>query len=501
MALLERFVTACATAPERAAIIEGDKRIPFPELLKQSIGLSLLLREHDPSPHGHVGLLLPNIAAFPACHFGALLADKVSVPINVLLQPSEIAFILRDAEIHTVLTISLFKPLFEKMGDAVGWKVNAICLDELPPAPEGITPPPIEKLISHERPDDLAVLVYTSGTTGNPKGVMLTYNNLESNYEGSSKVLELREFEDVVVAQLPLFHSFGLMATLLCPVLDQTPIVMLPRFNPTQLLRAIAEHHISALCLVAPMYGLLCRHPKIRETDLSSLRLCVSGGGPLPPPIEQGWKALTGSNIVNGYGLTEASPVVAHNSPYAMKAGTIGKPLHNVTVEIRDANNSTLPIGEEGEICVQGPSLMKGYLNRPDETKETFTSDGWLKTGDLGNLDDEGYITITGRAKELIIFGGENIMPLEIENALVSHPAIREAAVIGMHDEEKGEVPVAAIVLEEGQSVEPPAIREFLKDKIAPFKIPREFRVLEELPKNTLNKVLKNQLREMLQSE
>jgi long-chain acyl-CoA synthetase len=427
-----------------------------------------------------------------------MLAGKVSVPINVMLQPSEIAFILMDAEIHTVVTISIFKPLFDQLGAKLPFALDVIYLDQLPPPPEGLTPPPIQELIAHEEPDKVACLIYTSGTTGNPKGVMLTYGNIEANYEGSSRVLEMAKHGDVVVAQLPLFHSFGLMATLTVPILDQAPIVMLARFQPTQLLKTIVEERVTALMLVAPMYGLLCRQLKAKPMDLSHVRLCVSGGGPLPPTIEHAWRAITGLEILNGYGLTEASPVVANNAPCANKAGSIGKPLHNVTVEIRTPDGKALPSGQEGEICVKAGSVMKGYHRREKETQEAISPDGFLHTGDLGMLDEDGFLHITGRAKDLIIFAGENIMPLEIENALCSHPAVAEAAVVGLPDETKGEVPVAAVVLQEGAAADAQSLREHLRDAIADFKIPREFHFLTELPKNTLNKVLKPKLREML---
>jgi long-chain acyl-CoA synthetase len=501
MALLQRFVTACSSAPARAEIIDGIERVHHGELLRRAAGLGLMLRQHDKSPEGHVGIFLPNIGAFPASLFGAMLGAKVPVPINILLQPKEVAFILQDAGIHTVLTISQFKPLFDQLGEHLPWEVNAICLDQLPEAPAGVSPPPVSELIGHEAPDELACLIYTSGTTGNPKGVMLTYGNLEANADGSLKVLEYREHEDVVLAQLPLFHSFGLMATLICPLLDQVPLIMLARFNPTQLLRALEEHRVTAVCLVAPMYGLLCRHPKIRETDLSALRICVSGGGPLPSVIEQGWKALTSLDVLNGYGLTEASPVVANNAPWALRVGSIGKPLHNVEVIIRDPDGNPLPTGSEGEICVKAASVMKGYLNRPEDTAAAISDEGLLRTGDLGYLDEDGFLFITGRAKELIITAGENIMPLEIENALQSHPAVMEVAVIGMPDDKKGEVPVAAIVRSPEAEVTADELRAFLRGKIADFKIPRDFHFLEELPKNTLNKVLKKQLHEILEAE
>jgi long-chain acyl-CoA synthetase len=327
MPFLKRYVTACSEAPERAVIIEGDKRIPHRELLNRSVALSQLLGQIDKSPGGHVGVLLPNTWAFPASFFGTLLAGKVAVPINVLLQPKEVAFILSDAGIQTVLTISPFKRLFEGLRGQLPWEVNAVYLDELPEVPPAVSPPPLDQLISDEAPDRLASLIYTSGTTGSPKGVMLSHGNLESNAEGSERVLELHDHQDTVIAQLPLFHSYGMMASMICPLFAQVPIVMLARFQPTQLLNTIVEQKITALFLVAPMYGLLCRHPKIREADLSALRICVSGGGPLSPSIEQAWKALTGHEILSGYGLTEASPVVANNSPRANRAGSIGRSL------------------------------------------------------------------------------------------------------------------------------------------------------------------------------
>lgn len=479
-------------------IVDRDERHHYSHLMRAAVGMSVLLRARDKSPQGHVGLFLPNVFAFPVSYFGAQLAGKVPVPINVMLQPKEVAFILNDAGIHTVLTISLFKPLFDALAGALPWEVTAVYLDQLEQPPGDLQPPPAHELVAHETPDALACLMYTSGTTGNPKGVMLSYGNLEANAIGCEKVLELHDYQDTVMALLPLFHSYGMMATMICPIFAQVPVVTVPRFQPGQVLQTLQSEKISALFLVAPMYGLLCRHPKLRETDLSAIRICVSGGGPLPPNIEMGWKKLTGNVILNGFGLTEASPVVANNAPEARKPGSIGRALHNVQVEIRDANGKALGVGEEGEITVNAPSVMKGYHNRPDETEEALTPDGWLRTGDLGKVDEDGFLYITGRAKELIIFGGENIMPLEIENALTLHPAVMEAAVVGMPDESKGEVPVAAIVLQEGQEVKPAALREFLKDKIAPFKIPRDFHFVEALPKNTLNKVLKNQLREQL---
>ncbi|NUP90583.1 MAG: AMP-binding protein [Candidatus Sumerlaeia bacterium] len=501
MALLQRFVQACSTAPPRAVIVDGPQRLPYPDLLRRSVGLGLALRQRDKSPDGHVGIFLPNCWAFVASYFGSLLGAKVPVPLNVLLQPGEIAYILKDARIHTVLTISMFKPMFEQLAGKLPWEVTPVYLDEMPAPPPGITPPPIDVLIGHEAPDKLACLIYTSGTTGNPKGVMLTYGNLEANYEGSSRVLDLGTNQDVVVAQLPLFHSFGMMATMIVPVLDQAPIVMLARFQPQQLLKTLVEEKVTALMLVAPMFGLLCRMLRAKPLDLSALRICVSGGGPLPPTIEQAWRAITGKDILNGYGLTEASPVVSNNAPGANKSGTIGRPLHNVTIEIRDADGRALPAGQEGEICVKAESVMKGYLNLEEDTRKAFTPDGLLKTGDLGFLDEEGYLHITGRAKDLIIFAGENIMPLEIENAILTFPGVAEAAVVGLPDETKGEVPVAAIVALEGAAIDEGKLREHLRTMIADFKVPRQFHMLAELPKNTMNKVLKPKLREMLMAE
>lgn len=497
MALLERYAEACMSSPG-SAVVDGAQRVPLDELLRRSVGLAMLIRQRDRSPDGHVGLLLPNSWGFVASFFGTLLAGKVTVPLNILLQPSELAFILNDAGIHTVLTASPFKPLFEQLQGKLPWEVQPICLDELPPPPQGVTPPPVEQMIGHERPDALACLIYTSGTTGQPKGVMLSHGNLEANYEGSSRVLELKKHGDVVLAQLPLFHSFGMMTTMICPILDGVTTVMLARFQPTQLLKTVTEERVTALMLVAPMYGLLCRQLKSRPVDISSLRLCVSGGGPLPPNIEQAWKTLTGKDILNGYGLTEASPVVSNNAPWAFKPGTIGKPLHNVSVQIRDEQGNALPVGAEGEICIQAPSVMMGYYRRPEETAKAITPDGWLHTGDLGFVDEDGFLHITGRAKDLIIFAGENIMPLEIENALCTHPAVAEASVVGLPDETKGEVPVAAVVLHEGASADAEGLRAHLRDKIADFKIPRQFHFVPQLPKNALNKVLKPKVREML---
>ncbi|MCA9416690.1 MAG: AMP-binding protein, partial [Candidatus Omnitrophica bacterium] len=343
--------------------------------------------------------------------------------------------------------------------------------------------------------DDVAVLMYTSGTTGTPKGVMLTHTNLIENYKSVIDVYPFTK-EHTFVCVLPLFHSFGMLAMMLLPIQLGSRTILVPQFQPQKLAEIFNTYTRCIFFGVAPMFQVLGLLAKSKGLKYEKLELCVSGAAALPNDVKNIFEDATGIDLFQGYGLSEASPVVSLNLPNQHKPGTIGKTIRGVEVQIWDDEGNRQPNGEIGEIMVKGQNVMKGYYKNPDVTAQTIT-DGWLHTGDLGRLDDDGYTTIVGRKKELIISAGENIYPLEIEDVLTSHPAVKEAAVIGVPHPTRGEDAKAYVALHEGAEVEIAELKQLCKDKLAAFKVPAEFEIREELPKSPTGKILKR----VLQSE
>jgi long-chain acyl-CoA synthetase len=439
-----------------------------------------------------VGLILPASGVFSACLFGVWWAKRAAVPLNFLLSPEELARLVKTAELDTIITIRHFQELAEALPAKIIYLEDLrlkrrIVLALLRPAP----PPP------QVQPDDTAVVLFTSGTAAEPKGVELTQRNLTSNCRDCIATARIQP-DHKFLNCIPPFHVFGLLANVIAPVALGASVYCVPRFQPQAVARALKEHNISILMMIPSMYRALLRLKSEGDGCMKSIYLAVSGGEPLPDAVFEGVRDRFGVELLQGYGLTETSPVCTLETPWARKRGSIGKPVQNVAVRVVGPDGRDVPAGEEGEIWIKGPNVMKGYLCRPEETVAAITKDGWFRTGDGGVLDAEGFVTVTGRLKDLIIIGGENVNPREIEDVLESHPAVAEAAVIGMPDASRGEVAIAFVILVPDATVDEMELRSLARKHLAGYKVPKQVRIVSELPRSPIGKVLKRKFRETL---
>jgi len=439
-----------------------------------------------------VGLLLPASSLFSGCFFGVLWSGKTAVPLNFLLSGAELARLVNIAELDVVITVRPFHELAEALPCRVIYLEDLnlkrrIVFAMLRPAPA----------LPKVAPDDTAVLLFTSGTAAEPKGVELTQRNLTSNCHDCIATARMQP-DHRFLNCLPPFHIFGLLANVIAPVALGASVYCVPRFQPQAVARALKEHGISIFMAIPSMYRALLRLKAEGDGCMQSVFLAVSGGEPLPDAVFDEVRDRFGIELLQGYGLTETSPVCTLETPWARKRGTIGKPVRNVDVRIVDPDGRDVTVGEDGEIWIKGPNVMKGYFRRPEDTRAAITPDGWFRTGDGAQFDNEGFLTITGRLKDLIIIGGENVQPREIEDVLESHPAVAEAAVVGMPDASRGEVAIAFVIPAAGATVDEMELRTLARDRLAGYKVPKQIRVVDDLPRSPIGKVLKRKLREML---
>lgn len=484
--LLEPLFANAAKQPNELAIIDDRGQYTYQQLAAMSAGLGIYLAAQTKKPN--VGILLPAGAGFVASFYGTLLAGKSVVPINFLLGDREINHVIADSGIDTVITIPL---LAGRLQDA---RLNVIDITALPPTP----PAAIAPKFPARNPDDMAVLMYTSGTSGLPKGVILTYSNLQSDVDAAIESAALKH-QHRFLGVIPLFHSFGMTAMMLAPLQLGALVVYLARFSPVGTLKAIREHNISLMFGVPSMYAAIMHLKNAAREDFKSVYAAISGGEPLPKPLYEAFLARFGVPICEGFGLTETSPVVTLNVPHDHREGSVGKAVPGAIIKIVDDNGNALPNEKTGEIWLKGPMIMKGYYNLPNETAAALTGDHFFKTGDLGHIDADGFLHITGRKKEMIIISGEKAYPREIEDVLLRHPAVADAAVLGKKDPSRGEVVVAFVIPKEGQSFTADGLRDFCRDQgLAQWKCPREVRVVESLPRSPTGKVLKRVLAEQL---
>ena len=459
------------------------------------------LKAQGITPGDVVGFQLPNIPQFLVCFFGTLKAGAVCLPINPLLTAPEIQYLLEDAEAKLLVTLTglvdsggraaqfTATPLFTIGGTIDGSKD----FDELLGSTDS---DPISGDVFPSELTDLAVLVYTSGTTGRPKGAMLGHGSLYLAAQIAGQTFGVRE-DDVTLVALPMFHVFGMVSVMLVAVRAGATLVLVPRFEVEPVMDAIEQYGVSVLPGVPTMLAGLLSDKK--ERDTSRLRVAVTGGAAMPgavmKEVEERFSSLW---VMEGYGLTETAAVGCQNpSPDDRRLLSIGKPIWGTEMRIVDKNDVELPPGADqvGEIVMRGPQLMLGYLNRPEATEESFRN-GWFHTGDLGYLDEDGYFFIVDRIKDLIIRGGYNVYPREIEEVLFAHPAVNEAAVIGKPDDRLGEEVVAVVSLHPGQQVTIEELTAYCKERLAAYKYPREFRILDELPKTATGKIVKTSLRD-----
>jgi long-chain acyl-CoA synthetase len=458
-----------------------------------------VLRRLGVEPGDRVMVMLPNCPEVMQSYGGILRAGGVIVPVIFLLGDREVAHVLADSEAKVVITSTdmLWKV---ESGTGVlptlrhvllvdgGGDERALSFAE-ETAKESDRVPAVPR-----RGEDLAVILYTSGTTGVPKGVALSHDNLASNARSAAALYEL-DREDWAVAVLPLSHSYGLTVMNAGHILG-TRAALLRWFNPEEALKTIETFRAASMSGVPTMFVYLLNYPDAARYDTSSMRAWGSGAAPLPVEIVEPFEKRFGGKLLEGYGLTEASPVVsAHRLSGERKLGSVGQPIPGVRVSIQDDHDRPLPAGEVGEVCVEGPNVMVGYYRNPEETARTIRA-GWLHTGDVGRLDDDGFLYIVERKKDLIIRGGFNIYPREVEEALYAFPKAAEAAVVGMADPLMGEDVVAFVVLKPGATATSEEVRAFCETRLARFKCPKQVRFVDSLPRSPIGKILRKQLRQ-----
>jgi long-chain acyl-CoA synthetase len=487
-ALLER---AAGGQPDRDALRLDDLVLTYTQLREVAGRMSTLLSAHGVQPGDRVGIMLPNVPAFPIAFYGALAAGAVVVPMNPLLKSREVAYYLGDSGARVVLA------WHEAAGEAAKGAAEA--------GTEAITveTPDLAGLLTEYDPapapsgrddTDDAVILYTSGTTGKPKGAQLTHANLVRNAEITARNLLKTSSDDVTMGCLPLFHVFGLTCGLNATVAAAGTLTLLPRFDPAKALEIIKRDAVTIFEGVPTMYAALLHYPEGDPGMAATLRVCVSGGASMPVEILRGFEEKFGCVILEGYGLSETSPVASFNHPdQVRKPGSIGTPIEGVQMRLIDEAGQTAADGDIGEIAIRGHNVMKGYWAKPEATAEAIT-DGWFRTGDLATVDSDGYYYIVDRKKDMIIRGGYNVYPREIEEVLHEHPAVAEVAVIGMPHPGLGEEVGAAVALKPDATATPEELRAFVRDKVAAYKYPRRVWLVDTLPKGPTGKILRREV-------
>jgi long-chain acyl-CoA synthetase len=497
-----------AVIVQQGALRYADK----PAVIDHAAGVTLRYRELDERARRlagafrrlgiergrHVALLLPNVVDFTVAYYACHYAGAAAVPIHVLLTPDEIAYHLEDSDaVALVAHESLLDRARAGTSRVPGCKhlVVAGAGGELPTLARLIEEGPAVVDLPDTNPDDTAVLLYTSGTTGRPKGAELTHFNLFYNADVAARCHALDE-GTVALAVLPLFHSFGQTVMQNATLLRGGSVVLLPRFEPAAAFEAMTTHRVTFFAGVPTMYFALLHHEGAARHDLSHLRICVSGGAPMPVEVMRAFDGRYGVNVLEGYGLSETSPLASCNPlDRPKKPGSIGVPVWGVSFKlVADDGSEIAGSGKPGEIWIKGHNVTKGYYKRPDATRDAVV-DGWLKTGDVAVRDDDGYYFIVDRKKDLILRGGYNVYPREVEEVLYAHPAVAEAAVIGVPDERLGEEVQAVVALKPGASATPDELVAHCRERVAAFKYPRSVVIVDALPKGPTGKILKREIR------
>jgi long-chain acyl-CoA synthetase len=475
---------------DRIAAKLDDLEVSYSMLDEGSARVAGLLGTKGLAQGDRVGLMMPNVPYFPLIYFGILRAGCVVIPMNVLLKGREAQFYLEDPGAKLLFAWHDFADAARQGADAAGAECILVKPREFEELLKGQEP--VSEMADRDA-EDTAVILYTSGTTGKPKGAELTHANLHKNCTIARDLFDVSE-EDVCLGALPLFHSFGQTCAMNATAATGGCLTMLPRFDPEKALEIIERDKVSTFLGVPTMYNAMLHCDRREEFDTSCLRMCGSGGSAMPEELMRNFEQAFDCMILEGYGLSETSPVASFNHPdRERKPGSIGTPIEGVEMKLVDDDGREVPPGEVGEIVIKGHNVMKGYWNRPEATEETI-KDGWFHTGDMGKVDEDGYFFIVDRKKELIIRGGYNVYPREIEEVLYEHPAVQEAAVIGIEDEKMGEEVGAAVVLKQGQEVEADELKEFVKEQVANYKYPRKIWFADELPKGPTGKILKREI-------
>jgi long-chain acyl-CoA synthetase len=482
--------------PDHPVLKLGAFQMTYAQLHRAALGVARGLRERGVAPGDKVAIMIPNVPEFTIAYFGILYAGCTVVPLNVLLSAPEVAYHLQDSEARLLFAHPFFTdpatkgaaeagvPLVISSGDAAAGETLVAMAQGAP-----------LDLVHQPDATDTAVILYTSGTTGKPKGAELTHSNLFLNCAFVVPRLVPMGSEGVALATLPLFHSFGQTCIQNATIALGGTFTLLPRFGPQEALEIIQRDKVTLFAGVPTMYFALLHYPDASKYDFSSVRFCMTGGAAMPVEVMREFEAKYPVQILEGFGLSETSPAASFNVMDRPRVpGSIGYPVWGVEMAIFDDNDRPLPDGEPGEIVIRGHNVMKGYWKRPDATKEALRS-GWFHSGDIGVRSPEGYYTIVDRKKDMIIRGGFNVYPREIEEVLYTHPAIVEAAVLGMPHESHGEEVRAVVALAAGASVTEVEIIRYCRERLAAYKYPRVVEFREALPKGPTGKILKRELR------
>ena len=473
-AIVEAVLRAAERFPDRAALIAGAEQISYTELVRRAQSAAAHIAAQ--SPADNVGIFLPNSLHFPPQVLGALWAGKTVAVLPTLAPPPLLKLMFAEAKLATVFTSEDLAPRLAEVG------VPHVLIDTA-----YLSTPKFDRQMQK---NDAAVLLYTSGTTGRPKAVALSDENVISNAEGC---MAATGFDDrqVMLAILPLFHAYGLNVTILLPLMAGSTVVVLERFTPRGVLDAIERHRVTTLVAVPSQYRLLARDPT--PCDASSLWLCIAGAERLPETTEREFTERFGHAILPGYGVTEVAPVISLNIPESNHPASVGRPLPNLKVTIRGEDDSVCPVGEIGEVCVEGPNVMLGYLNDPEGTARKLRN-GVYHTGDKGFFDTEGYLYLAGRADEMVKIGGEKVYPAEVENALERIEGVEEAAVIALSHPKYGIRLHAFLQRKAGANIDEAMLRAASRDLLEAYKIPRSFTFVDSLPRTITGKTDKRTL-------
>lgn len=492
-------------SPRAIAVVDDHRTYSYGSLL----GGAMHVAQHIDATAdvAHVGVMLPTSGAFPIALLGCWLSRRVAVPLNYLLAKDELEYVIGDSDIDTLITVGPMLDFLDHQDSAAAIppSVRLLRLDQM-----DFTVPPDLRWPPWPDAEDLAVILYTSGTSGRPKGVMLTHGNLRADAEAAIEHAGITS-ADGFLGVLPQFHSFGLTALTLIPLRCGAKAIYTARFVPRKIVQLIKKHRPDIFMAVPSMYGALLSVKGLNPEDVSSLRLPISGGEPLPDAVYEAYRDRLDLKILEGYGLTETSPATHWSTPAKNKRHSVGLALPGIRVTIVDETDQPLAPGEEGEICLSGPMIMAGYYKKPELTEQVMVElervtrpvgdtlqagkhHRAFRTGDIGRVDEQGYLYITGRKKEMLIIGGENVFPREIEEVLNRHRAVHDSAVIGKSDGMRGEIPVAFVELEEEARFDEAEIRRYCRENLAQFKVPRQIQRIDQLPRNATGKILRRQL-------
>ncbi len=486
---------------EHRAIVFGDRTLDFKTFDALSDKVAAGLAAQGIGKGDRIGLYCINSDFFALAYFGILKAGGTVVPINLLLNPKEVAYILQDAEARALIYFELFEEGVRSIRNQLPDVTAYVRIGQSPPPDDAMNwadlmqHPGAVPSVSFDPEEDVAAILYTSGTTGQPKGAMLTHHNLVSNVNSIREALHLTPGEDILLVVLPMFHAFAATVGMLFPLLNGCTIVPLPKFDPGQVAEAIAAHQVTVFMAVPSMYNVMLRLPDDVAPRLASLKVCVSGAAALPVEVMKRFEEKFGKPIYEGDGPTECGPVTCVNPIGGLrKPGSVGLCVPDVDMEIRDDDGRELPRGEIGEICVKGPNVMKGYWRRPEDTQAAFFGE-WFRTGDLGYEDDDGYFFIVDRKKDMIIVNGMNVYPRVIEEVLYRFEPVREVAVVGEPNKAHGEIPVAYVSLKEEATATADDIRAYCREHLGRHEVPRKVLLVPDLPKNAAGKIMKRELR------